>query len=249
MTAKNSGEADWRSFRRLRTHEQVIAAIEQQILSGRLGIGDQLPPERQLADLLNVGRTSVREALRVLEGFGVLRSHQGSGQSSGSTLVAEPSEAMTNLLRLHVLLSNFTTDDVVEARIVMEGWAARAAAKRCDQRTLDKLKGLLDEMDNPDISSYDFNELDTQFHVALCEASANRLVAHLMQAIRDVMKSRMVSTFETLGDVNATLATLRRQHRELYELIAAGDGDAAAEHVAAHIANFYKTSTVVTDTA
>jgi GntR family transcriptional repressor for pyruvate dehydrogenase complex len=247
-TADNSDEADWSSLRKRRTHEHVLAAIEQQIVSGRLRAGDQLPPERQLADLLGVGRGSVREALRVLEGFGVLRANQGSGLASGSTLVTEPSEAMGYLLRLHALLSNFTTADIVDARIMSESWAARAAAERRDQATLAKLEALLGRMDDPGISSDDFNELDTQFHVTLCEASGNRLVAHLMQAIRDVTKSRMVAAFNTISDVPATLATLRRQHRDIYERIAAGDGAGAAERVATHIADFYKTSVSVDTT-
>ena len=241
-TASNDAEADWPSLRRVRTHEQVIAAIEQQILSGRLRTGDQLPPERQLAAMLGVGRASVREALRVLEGFGVLRANQGSGQVSGSTLVAAPSKAMTDLLRLHALLSNFTVDDIVEARIMMESWAARAAAERGDQAMLGELADLLRRMDDPSISSIEFNELDTQFHVSLSEASGNRLVGQVMQAIRDVMMSRMLSAFETIEDVPSTLEMLRRQHHELYSRVAAHDGEGAAECVADHIIGFYKTT-------
>ncbi len=69
----------WRPVPRVRSHELVIAAIEDQIMGGALKVGDPLPPERELAARLQVSRAGVREAIRVLEAQGVVRANVGAG--------------------------------------------------------------------------------------------------------------------------------------------------------------------------
>lgn len=240
LAARMTSEIAWTPLRRVRSYEQVIAAIEQRILAGQLHVGDQLPPERRLAELLGVSRAAVREALRVLEALGILSAHTGSGSDAGSTLVGEPSEAMSMLLRLHLALSNFTIDDVVETRINIESAAVRGAAARAS--TADDLTSLGDylaAMEDPRVTTQQFNELDTQFHVALGDVSGNQLTAHLMQALRDTMRDHMVRAFEALNEPGPVLDDLRGQHRSIYEHIRKGDGDAAAHEIERHIGGFY----------
>lgn len=239
MTTDATSGDDWEPIQRLRSHEQVILAIEQRILAGHLHVGDRLPPERQFAELLGVSRSAVREALRALEALGILVAHTGSGGDAGSVLVGQPSEAMTTLLRLHLALSNFTVDQVVEARIMIEGWSARAAARRPPASDDPDLAGLLDTMDDDRLSLQQFNDLDTQFHVAIATRSDNQLIAHLMQSLRDTMRDHMVRAFQEMAEPRAVLTQLRAQHREIYNLIVRGDGDAAAAAIEAHIRNFY----------
>lgn len=234
-----SDSADWIPLRRLRSHEQVIAAIEQRILAGQLHVGDRLPPERQFAEMLGVSRSAVREALRVLEALGILAAQTGSGRDAGSTLVGQPSEAMTLLLRLHLALSNFTVDDVVDTRVTIEGAAVRAAAAEPESANFAELERILDRMDDPEMTTQRFNELDTQFHVAIGAVSGNHLVAHLMQALRDTMRDHMVRAFERLGDPGPVLTELRHQHREIHDLVRKGDGDGAAQAIDRHIRDFY----------
>lgn len=234
-----TSEIAWAPLRRLRSYEQVIAAIEQRILAGQLHVGDQLPPERKLAELLGVSRAAVREALRVLEALGILTAHTGSGTDAGSTLVGQPSEAMSMLLRLHLALSNFTMDDVVGTRITIESAAVRGACDRSSNRALAELADYLAAMDDPGITTQQFNELDTQFHVALAEASGNQLTAHLMQALRDTMREHMMRAFEALDDPEPVLDDLRAQHRAIYEHIRTGDRETAAREIERHIGSFY----------
>lgn len=233
-----SESVGWTPLRRIRSHEQVIAAIEQRILAGHLRIGDRLPPERQLAEMLGVSRTAVREALRVLEALGILAAHSGSGRDAGSSLVGEPSEAMTLLLRLHLALSNFTVDDVVNTRITIEGAAVRAAAA-AESTDFQDLEQALVAMDDPTLPVHRFNEFDTQFHVAIGAVSGNQLLAQLMQALRDTMREHMVRAFDRLDDPDKVLIELRRQHRDISELIRSGDGEGAAQAIEAHVRGFY----------
>ena len=68
---------------RARSHELVVEAVENQIMSGALKVGDPLPPERELAARLQVSRAGVREAIRVLEAQGVVTSSVGAGRDAG----------------------------------------------------------------------------------------------------------------------------------------------------------------------
>ena len=106
----------------------MVEAVEEQILTGALKVGDHLPPERELATLLGASRPAVREGLRMLEAQGVLRT-VGAGPGSATVVTALPSEALTRLLRLHLALSSFRTTDVVEARVMLERRSAELAAQ------------------------------------------------------------------------------------------------------------------------
>ncbi|WP_432432547.1 FadR/GntR family transcriptional regulator [Cryobacterium breve] len=103
-----------------RAWELVLESIERDLLSGRLRPGDRLAPERALAASLGVGRSSVREALRVLEVLGLIRTATGSGPTSGAIIVALPGGGMSALMRLQVAAQGFPVADVVKTRLVLE---------------------------------------------------------------------------------------------------------------------------------
>src|SRR5664279_1952725 len=103
----------WLPVTRARTYELVLDRIEEQIASGRLQIGDRLPAERDLAAALGVSRAAVREALRVLHALGVVSQGTGSGPDAGTVLNAAPGDALTRLIRLHVLMASVGSGDVV----------------------------------------------------------------------------------------------------------------------------------------
>ena len=109
----------------------VLERIEPDLLEGRLAPGDRLPGERELAAPLGVGRSSVREALRVLEVMGLIRTGTGSGPTSGAIIIATPRGGMSTLLRLQVAASGFPLDDVVSTRLVLESAVVEALAADC----------------------------------------------------------------------------------------------------------------------
>ncbi len=174
----------WRPVARPRSHELVIAAVEDQIMSGALTVGDPLPPERELAARLEVSRAGVREAIRVLEAQGVVRSNVGAGPLAGTFIASMPSAALTRFLRLHVALSNFPMTDIIDARVMLERNSATLAASHVDAATLASIHTPLAAMDVPELGCEPFNDADTDFHVAIAEASGNRLVADMTVAIR-----------------------------------------------------------------
>jgi len=162
--------AGWEPVERVPTYELVLRRIEEQLINRTLRPGDRLPPERELAAALGASRPAVREALRVLQAQGVLRSAVGTGADSGTTVMAAPSGALTRLLRVHLAVASFPLSDVVEARVMLERFSAIGAAKAITPEALERIAAPLAAMDEPDIDRARFNELDTEFHVAIAEA-------------------------------------------------------------------------------
>lgn len=234
-----SGDS-WQTVKRVRTYEHVLAQIAERILDGRLNVGDRLPSERDLVTALGVSRSSVREALRILEAMGIVEAHVGSGRDSGSRVSGRPTEALSNLLRLHMALSHFQLADLVEVRIQLERSAAARASAEAHSDDISRLNALIDQMMQPDIEHGTFHELDGEFHVTIARASHNALAADLMQALRDAVRAHMEVAFSRVDDWDGMVKTLSDEHRQIAAAIAAGDGDLAAELVANHIAQFYE---------
>ncbi len=236
MTSNDS----WQPVRRLRTHEHVLAQIAERILDGRLQVGDRLPSERELVGALGVSRGSVREALRILESMGIVEANVGSGRDAGSTVSGRASDALSNLLRLHMALSRFQLADLVEVRIQLERAAAARAAGQAGPADRALLMALIDDMEREGLEHSVFHELDTEFHVTIARASGNALSADLMQALRGAVRVHMETAFERVDDWDGMVGRLVQEHRQIAAAIAAGDGPRAADLVAEHIARFYE---------
>lgn len=223
----------------MRTHEQVVAEIESRLNSGYLTAGDRLPPERQLAEALGVSRGAVREALRILEAIGVVEAGTGSGPTSGSMIVKDSTAGMAMVLRIHFQLASFTSDDLVETRLMLERLSCRKAAGVATREELDHLRSLVKEMRGTHTTA-SYNDLDAAFHVGIAQISGNGLAAALMAALREALRQAMVSAFEGLDDPAGTMEQLTNEHEAIVDAIAACDGDRAAEMVAQHILGFYR---------
>lgn len=227
--------ARWQPVKKARAHELVIEAIEDQILSGALQVGDALPSERELATSLEVSRAGVREAVRVLEAQGVLRSQPGAGAAAGTFVAALPRDALTRFLRLHVALSNFSIQDVTDARVVLERASAAATARHLDDEGRAAIVDALDRMEQAHTSRDTFNDADTQFHLAIADASGSALSAALTAAIRSAMKVPILRAAERTEEWGDEAERLRLEHHAIFAAIDAGDADRAADLVEDHI--------------
>jgi GntR family transcriptional repressor for pyruvate dehydrogenase complex len=245
-------ETRWRPVKRTRTFEDVLAEIERRISEDGLTAGDRLPAERQLAEQLGVSRSSVREAMRVLETLGVVASQVGRGPDAGAFLTSRPDTALTDLLRLHLGLASLELREVIDTRLMIERWAAdHAATTRSPARSpgtpeatgaapeatgaaLEAMAGALAGMDAARTAE-EFVEHDTAYHCALADAAGNRLVTAIMRSLRDSMRRYAVEAVESLGGTSV----LREDHVRILAAIHAGRPDEATRAVTEHLAHAY----------
>jgi len=222
----------------VRTFEAVFGRLEAMIRAGELRPGDRLPNERQLAEDLGVGRPSVREALRVLEAMEVITVTGGAGRASGSVIAESAGSALSSLLGLQLSLGHFGADELVEARLVLEIWSARTAAKQRTEDDLVGLRSLLAELEAAVGDRDRYLALDTQLHLAIADAAGNALLSHLMGALRVPIVDLLHERTGGRTDWDAVVDWAQPDHRALVDAIAAGDGD-AAEAALRHHLSFY----------
>lgn len=232
----------------MRAHETVLAWVEDELSAGRIGLGEHLPAERALAASLGVSRPSVREAVRVLEAMGVVRTAAGSGPEAGAVVVGGPATSIgTSLgaaLRLHTTTSRLTVADLVATRVLLETWAVTAAAERTERperpehtAALARAAGLLDAMEGTE-DAVAFIALDQEFHLALATAAGNAVVEAVMTSLREAVRAYVAGSLPLLPDWPATAARLRAEHRAVLAAVVAGDAQQAAAAVRAHIEGF-----------
>lgn len=224
-----------------RAWRTVLERIESDLLAGTLGPGDRLPPERELASQLSVGRSSVREALRVLEVMGLIRTGTGSGPTSGAIIIARPGGGMSALLRLQVAAKTFPIDDVVQARLLLESSVVEALAHEhgggSDAKA--EIADILEAMDETGLTRADFLALDAQLHLAMAEASGNTVVAAMMAGLRESIERYVLERAVGIDDWDDTADRLRSEHRSLVEAIESGDAPAARTRIRDHIIGYY----------
>lgn len=222
-----------------RAWETVLARIEDDLLSGALRPGDHLPPERQLATELGVGRSSVREALRVLEVLGLIRTGTGSGPTAGAIIVATPSGGMSALMRLQVAASGFPVADVVKARLILES-AVGVELAEGPVSEIPAARQLLDAMDDPGLTPEEFLVLDQEFHRSLADASGNQVVAATMAGLRSAIEGYVTDGLSRIKDWTATSDRLRAEHRGILRAIEAGYAHSIRALVHDHIDGYYR---------
>jgi DNA-binding FadR family transcriptional regulator len=224
-----------------RTSELVLAHVETELAAGRLTLGGRLPAERALAEQLGISRPSVREAIRALEVLGVVRTATGSGPEAGAVIVADPGAGIGAALRLHVATTGVAVRDVVQLRVLVEGWALREACGRPDEAVFADASELLEAMDtetDPDR----FLDLDSAFHASLVGLCGNVLVTAVMTSVRGAVRSYIGTGASRLTDWTTTSERLRAEHRRIYEAVRSGEPEAAEREVIAHITGYYRDS-------
>jgi GntR family transcriptional regulator, transcriptional repressor for pyruvate dehydrogenase complex len=209
--------------------QQVVNHLRELIQKGTLKPGERLPPERELAEMLQVSRPTLRAGLRSLAAMGVLESRHGSG-----TYVVEvdgPPVLDSEPLRLMAALRGFTSDEMFEARLALETTAAGLAAERANEEELlnmaEELAGIFECVDDPD----NFLIHDVEFHRAIAAASRNRIVAALTEMVVTTMYDVRKETVGRARDLKESA----EWHRRLYRAVKAHKPDDAREAMREHL--------------
>ena len=216
-------------IKRSRLYEHIVQQIRALIREGNWRPGDQIPPERELAERFRVSRTSVREALRALEMQGVIESRQGGG-----TFVkhADP-EALVQSLAGAILQGRRELSEILEVRELIEPGIARSAALRATREHVVELERLLQQQRQRIAAGESFAEEDTAFHQVLAEAADNRVLLRLQSVVMDLLRESRQSYLHSPDRPQKSL----QGHEAILAAVRARDADAAYRASLDHIAD------------
>jgi GntR family transcriptional repressor for pyruvate dehydrogenase complex len=205
--------------------ERVADQIVQQIRAQELAPGTRLPSERELMAGLEVGRSSVREAINGLATLGLVEIRHGQG-----VFVAErPREDAPPSLA--AALAKGITRELFEARRIVEPYTARLAAERRTEVDVEELEAILSEHERHVAAGELGVAQSVAFHLRVAEAARNELLSGFVQSFSGQLAQR--------GPILEDLPGFREweigQHRSVFEPIAAGDPDLADARMLAHL--------------
>lgn len=211
---------------------QRAAKIAQQLLDiieiQKLEPGHKLPPERQLADMLEVSRPSLREALHILQAQGRVQIKHGQG-----TFVQEPLIAQE--LRASVMSKTHGLNELFNAREVLEVPASKWAAEKATKENIRLLRATLNQIDtiteSEPIDYEQLQTLDAKFHLTIVEIAGNRFINQTLNVLQDVMKMSMETTLRFPGRLKIS----RNEHSAILSAIESGDGELALKLTLQHI--------------
>jgi DNA-binding FadR family transcriptional regulator len=210
----------------------VTTELVDRIVRGDYPPGAALPPEPALGAAFAVSRTVVREAVKSLQEKGLVQVRQGAG-----TIVTEPVMwDMLDELVLHATVeaeeSVAILDDLVVTRRVLESDMANVAARVAGSETADRLRALVDAMDQLVDDPLAYAQQDRAFHDTIMQASGNRLARGVVRSL----EKQVINTARYMGKPERALCVAsNRGHRRIYQCIAAHDAEGAANAMFTHI--------------
>lgn len=206
--------------------DQIAEQLQEMIISGSLKPGERLPPERTLAERMNVSRPSLREAIKKLASKSLLESRQGGGNYVKSITENECSDSLVELLQ-NQPEARF---DVLEVRHALDGQAAYYAALRATkddryqiQKAFEKMIDLHHNSDDP----MEEAKADAAFHLSITEASHNIVMVYTMRNLFNVLQSSIQHNLDKLYTIPRVFDPLSKQHEALMNAVVNGQPDAA----------------------
>lgn len=213
--------------------DAIIDQLKSLILEGVLRPGEKLPPERDLANQLNVSRPTLRDALLKLETMGFFECKHGGGTYVKGVMAETFTEPLVQLLET----SSSAAMDYVEFRRAIEGAAAYYAALRATDSDREILREIWESMerahqlDDPMIEA----EVDADLHLAIAEASHNVILLHIAQGLFKLLRGGVFYNRSQLYTWKTARECLLTQHRELYDAVMAGNPEKARQAATDHM--------------
>lgn len=203
---------------------ETVERLGRAIGMGLLRPGDRLPPESRLAEELGISPVTLRNAIAILRGAGLVETQRGRG--GGTAVAASPAELPVG----GDVPTEAELRDLVDYRAVVEGGATELAAERATPEQLELLAGLLDEMQHtPDYDAW--GESDTLFHLVLADASgSSRLVAQVAEIRAEVYRIAKLGTVP-----RPTVELADSEHREILAAVAARNPSGARAAMIRHV--------------
>jgi GntR family transcriptional regulator, transcriptional repressor for pyruvate dehydrogenase complex len=208
----------------------IIEQIQNMILSGQLKTGDKLPPERQLIEMLKVGRPALREALKSLEVVGLIEKKHGQGNYITSNMES----SFYKPLSLAFKLNNGNIEDILDLREVLETFTVRETALRANNEDIQRLYKIHENMiaENDDRKK---SEYDRLLHYEIAKISGNKLIVSIMESTSYLMETFFDKTLYISLYEEKSINVIYEEHLKLIQLIEKHDQVAAVEAIQSHL--------------
>lgn len=217
---------DFETIRKNKVYEEVAKQIERLVLT-KLKPGDKLPSERELAEMLNVSRSSIRDAIRSLELVGLLEPRQGAG-----TVVREISaDVLVTPLASILAHKRQLVGELLEFRKILEpALAARAAAHASPEKLRAMEEVLQRQGEKLSLGELAIEE-DSEFHYTIAMASGNSVVLRVLDILMDLLRETRARSLQRKGRPEKSIAG----HRRILSAIKRRDADAAESAMRQHL--------------
>lgn len=215
---------------------EVAARLRAAILNGSIPAGGELPTEAELARSFAVGRSTVREALRVLQASGLVSGADTVSTARPRVTHERTADGAGAALSTAVQAGAIPLDDLVALRVLVEAESVRHVRSVTPQ-----LRALLEVMDAAAAGGDQvaFQVADVDFHVQLAHAGGNKAMGLVIAVLRDAIAGYLLEALERQDDVTGVLCTLAAEHRAIIDAADRGDTEAAAALLTQHISGFY----------
>ena len=219
--------------------EAIYEQISDMIMTGKLKPGDRLPSERAMMEQLQRSRPTIREALRMLERSGLIRTIPGS---NGAVVMEPSTTSVEQPLEQMIAMNRFSHEELLEVRSLFEKYTVEMAAERRTQEDLDKLKNAIDTS-GMNLENFDeFFRLDLEFHQAIANAAHNNLAAMIDKVCHRIILDILKASYnrKDLAGRQEMVETVLKSHRLIYEAIEKHDAALAVKRMEIHINRFAK---------
>ncbi|HET8601714.1 MAG TPA: FadR/GntR family transcriptional regulator [Segeticoccus sp.] len=228
----------FRPVRPVRLYQRIVEQVEDALARGELKPGQRLPSERDLVTQFGASRSTVREALRVLESNGVVQSRPGD-PNGPEVLPFSPGGLTKQLTRL-ARVDELSLAELISSRMILDSSANRLAARLRTDEQLAEIEAAIEAMRSVIDDGYEqFSEADVAFHEAVARASRNTLIQICNQVVRDVTLSLISDKIAHAHNRKARMRESVRHHQEVLDAIRAGDGPAAARTSRRNLFDYY----------
>lgn len=211
--------------------DRVYADIVERILQGNYGEGERLPSEAELAQMNQVSRPIVREALSRLRDDGLVRSHRGAG----SFVKRRPDRAMLDFAPLESLAD---MQRCFEFRAALEGESARLAAQNAEPASIKEIERALQQLEKCIRAGELGVDADFGFHLAVARATNNRFFSDTLLSLKEQINfGQNLARNLGLRRPGHHLPEVQEEHAHIFQAIRAGDPELACQRMRQHIGN------------
>jgi GntR family transcriptional regulator, transcriptional repressor for pyruvate dehydrogenase complex len=210
---------------------QVSDQLRESILSGDFAPGDKLPPERELAEMFQVSRPSVREAMNILASAGLVMSYQGGGTVVLSLVDNTQGNSLGELIRNQ----QGRALEVIEVRKDMESCTAYYAAQRALPKDIQRMEEILECMELNLRGQHTSEDLDANLHIIIARSTHNIVWLHLMQSLFDAMREFQRSVWRAVYLTSEDHHLLFKHHSAIVASIRNKDANASRAAMMDHL--------------